>query len=294
MQFRYLVFGLLLAALIVGFNWANSLPGIPPVRLDDGRDGRVPEQATATADVQNAAGDTRQRFRLDDGGSEGSPEGGDDPASSANPLPLLNESDEWLRQQLKSATLPWLAESELVRTAATVLENASRGEVPRKFLQFLAPEGRYQVRRIGELVQVDPESYERYTPFVQTLEQFSAERAASTFELVEPLLGEAVTELGETAVSPRELAFAALEIALDTPRSDATAALKQPKVMFTYADEELEKLRPIQKQLLRMGPRNLQRIRLWLEDFGLALAGGSVPAGTSAISEELDIESDGP
>ena len=281
MQFRFLVYGLLLAALIVAFNWANNLPGIPPVRI--GGDTPLIPHNTEAGGRTNASSRERdnQRFRLD--------EGGGDSAVVPARLPLLNESDPWVREELQDLALPWLAETELVRTAATVLENASRGEVPRKFLQFLAPGGKFQVRRAGSRFQVNAQSYERYTPFVETLEQLEPGRAAKMFRMIEPLLGEAVTELGETGVSPRELAFDALGVALETPRVDAQAVLRQPKVMYTYADDDLESLKPLQKQLLRMGPQNLQRIRVWLEDFGLALAGETVdPEEARVVDEVMD------
>ena len=43
-------------------------------------------------------------------------------------------------------------------------------------------------------------------------------------------------------------------------------------MVYTYANKELEELLPLQKQLLRLGPRNLHTLRLWLEDFGIALS----------------------
>ena len=286
MQFRYLVFGLVLAAIILGFRWVNSLPGIPPVRLTDDRS-LIEDLAPApreTSPSDNAADE--QRLRLE--------EDADAPIAQAPASPELNSSDEWVRGELQDVALPWLAETELVRTAATVLENASRGEVPRKFLGFLAPEGKFEVHRMGTLVQIDRQSYERYDPFVRTLELLTPNRAAEMFRLAEPLLGEAVRELGETEISPRELAFTALGVALDTPRVDVAAALEQPKVMYTYADEELERLVPLQKQLLRMGPTNLKTIRLWLEDFGLALAGESAPTPRGQATDWLDEDSNAP
>ncbi len=286
MQFRFLIYGLLLAALILAFNWANNLPGIPPVRID-GDQPPIPQNKAADGRTSTSSlNQDNQRFQLD--------EGSDSSVVASGVLPTLNESDPWLRQELQDLALPWLAETEMVRTAATVLENASRGEIPRKFLQFLAPKGKFQARRVGSGFQVDARSYERYTPFVETLEQLEPERAAKVFQMIEPLLGEAVGELGEAGVSPRDLAFDALEVALGTPRVDAEASLQQPKVMYTYADESLESLKPLQKQLLRMGPQNVQRIRMWLENFGLALAGGDVNSTTSQTPEldRLEEESD--
>jgi len=286
MQFRFLIYGLLLAALIVGFNWANNLPGIPPVRIDGDSDGFL-DSSDPTVDSDTAGRNSdNQRLQLDENSA--------DALADSSSLPALNQSDPWLRDELQDVALPWLAETELVRTAATILENASRGEVPRKFLQFLAPEGRFQVRRSGSRFLTDAQSYKRYTPFVDTLERLEPSRAADMFRTMEPLLSEAVGELGETGVSPRELAFDALDIALETPRVDENAVLRRPKVVYTYADETLEGLKPLQKQLLRMGPENLQRIRLWLEDFGLALAGDTpvsderAPAETSSNILDAD------
>ena len=41
-------------------------------------------------------------------------------------------------------------------------------------------------------------------------------------------------------------------------------ALLQSNVLYEYADPSLESLPPLQKQLLRMGPENLERIQVYL------------------------------
>ena len=267
MQFRYLLFGLLLAAIFVGVSWVSNQPGIPPVRMSEEEKPKfvAPSRSDNAKSQDN---DARHPFGLEDSTE-----------AEKSALPELNNSDEWVRSELSETALPWLAETELVRTAATVLENAARGEIPRKQLGFLAPKGRFQVRKIGSLIQVDPESYARYTPFVKTLQKLPPEKAAAMFKMAEPLLAEAVRELGSTGVSPRELVYTALAVALDTPRVDAATTLRQPKVVYTYASKELEDLLPLQKQLLRLGPRNLHTLRLWLEDFGIALSPSTLLEG---------------
>jgi len=85
------------------------------------------------------------------------------------------------------------------------------------------------------------------------------------------------------------LVYAALDFALATPRGIEGAALVQPKVIYKYADAELEDLLPLQKQLLRMGPANVDQVQSWLEDFGTALVPGLsdaswvVPAETESL-----------
>ena len=260
MQFRYLVMGLLLAAAFAGGHWVWNQPGITPVRLP-GAGFKVPEA------VRGLPPDEQRGLEL-----PVSEPTVDIVEAESEGLPPLNESDTWFRDQLADVATPWLAETELIRTAATVLENASRGELPRKFLGFLAPTGKFGISGSGAQRQMDPASFERYDSFVGALEMLPPERAAEFFRTIEPLLAEAVRELGTRSGSPRELAYLALNTALATPRTDGTDRLVQPKVLFKYADEELESLLPLQKQLLRMGPDNLERVRIWLEDFGLALS----------------------
>ncbi len=196
-------------------------------------------------------------------------------------LPILNDSDDWVRQQLADTPVPWLVQTELVRTSATVLENAARGEVPRRLLDFLTPQGKFATNSDGGRVVADAASFVRYDGFVASLTSLPAVRAAQLFGLVEPLLSEALRELGGDATgkvaTPRELAHAALGVALATPEGVIDAALVRPKVVYKYADETLEKLLPLQKQLLRMGPANLQKVLVWLRNFRAALSPGLKP-----------------
>jgi len=168
-----------------------------------------------------------------------------------------------------------------------VLENAARGQVPRKYLGFLAPKGKFEASPSRGTLSIAQSSYRRYDDFVATLQTLPPDRAAGLFGTLEPLLDEAVRELGVEDSSARELAYRALALALDTPRLDGKQKLIQPKVMYTYADAELEELPPLQKQLLRMGPENLHSLRLWLEDFGVALSPSEFLSMQRAMQREL-------
>jgi hypothetical protein len=60
-------------------------------------------------------------------------------------------------------------------------------------------------------------------------------------------------------------------ILLSTPTVDGSERLKPKGIGYGYADERLESLTPAQKQLLRMGPRNVRVIKTKLRDIALAL-----------------------
>jgi hypothetical protein len=179
-------------------------------------------------------------------------------------LPALDESDPFVREQvgaLSERLADWLAQEDLVRRFAVVLDNAARGEIPVRQIAFLAPASKYPVRTEGERTFVDPAGYGRFDPFVDTVLSVPPEQAAALLRTLAPLLREALAELGVARPDPLAAVRAAIRQALLTPEVPAAIELVQPKVLYKYADPALEALPPLQKQLLRMGPANLERVK---------------------------------
>ncbi len=58
---------------------------------------------------------------------------------------------------------------------------------------------------------------------------------------------------------------------LATPVVPTPIRLKQPKVLYTFADPELEKLSEGQKIMLRMGEANAEHVRAKLTDIRAAV-----------------------
>ena len=46
----------------------------------------------------------------------------------------------------------------------------------------------------------------------------------------------------------------------------------KPRVMYLYADSEIESYSPVEKQLLRMGPQNAEKLKLALAQYRERLA----------------------
>lgn len=181
-------------------------------------------------------------------------------------LPSLNDSDEFMRERLAEGSLPevWVGREDLVRRMAVVVENARRGEIPRRQLSFLAPEGKFQVREAGEALYVDPISYSRFDKYLVMLESVPPESMASLLTDAYPLFDEALRELGtRDTLLPQVLT--AIDQVLAVPVLRGEVELVQPKVFYEYADPALEGLSPLQKQVLRMGPDNVTRLQGYLK-----------------------------
>lgn len=194
-------------------------------------------------------------------------------------LPPLNQSDAFLRDRLGELGMPanWTVEEELVRRLATVLASSARGDYPRRQLGVVALGAPFGVlERDGRLIP-DPANQARYAALLSTLEAIDPRLAARLLRFVLPLVDEALAELGSSSGAEPLLA-AGLRWVLDVPVLTEPPELVRPNVFYAYADPELERLKPLQKLVLRSGPENVLRIQAWVREFAAAL--GVSPAAS--------------
>lgn len=180
-------------------------------------------------------------------------------------LPPLARSDAFIRERLEAFGLPaeWVGQDDLVRRLAVVTDAVTRGEWPRRPLRFLQAPGPFRViERDGKLYP-DPRNATRYEPDLELLESIEPAATARFLELIEPLLGEALAELGLTTSGDLALREA-IDAVLETPVEPGPYALVQPKVFYEYADPAVEARAPFEKQLLRLGPENAARLKTYL------------------------------
>ncbi|WP_278373940.1 DUF3014 domain-containing protein, partial [Idiomarina abyssalis] len=91
------------------------------------------------------------------------------------------------------------------------------------------------------------------------------------YELFKPLVQEAYAEIGYPESDFDNTLLDAIEVALDTPVPDGLVQVEDDSVMYTFADDSYESLPAAQKQLLRMGPDNIQRVKDKLREIRRAL-----------------------
>ena len=275
--------GLLVLAALCGMVWWTSrdvTPEPPSLLAAKEPPARTSTAATppATQAPSVAAVDEAQ-----DAGIGAEPVPAACPAVSAPPPPNLVESDGFVRERLTciGALAPlWLEEDDLARRAAVLLENAKTGRVPRRQMAFMALETPFKAMRHGEGTYVDPASWRRYDHTTDVLTCMNPARAAALVRTFEPLLVAALSELGVATEGAGDHIDAALAQIEATPLPPGRVPLVRPKALYEYADPALEALPPLQKQLLRMGPANLARLKDYARQVRAALA---VPVDCPAV-----------
>lgn len=212
------------------------------------------------------------------------------PAAAPPPedLPALDDSDAWARRLATGfASHPeltrWLARAGLVRTLTVVVRNVADGETPRPHLGFLAPaQGFRSLRRPGGRLVPDPAGFAGYDRFADAIASIDATAAVAAFRVAEPLFDAAHRDLGQPEGRFREALDQAIAALLAVPVPPDDAAVLAHATVYRWADPRLERLTPAQKQLLRIGSRNVRLVQAKLRELRAALDAAAASAAHPA------------
>ncbi|MFT7220590.1 MAG: hypothetical protein ACI8Z1_002209 [Candidatus Azotimanducaceae bacterium] len=197
-------------------------------------------------------------------------------------LPLLDESDQLIRDGAVSLTRheginPWLGPNELIRKFVAFADNVAHGQVAKAPVRALAPEGAFLVRPLPlsspgiERFELDKVSFDRYDRITEIVISVDQRRAAEFYHLLKPLVQEAYGELGYGDKPFDEVFFQSIGQILEAPIIEDQIVLVRPSVMYRFEDENLENLSALQKQMIRMGPRNTRLIQAKVREIELEL-----------------------
>ena len=92
------------------------------------------------------------------------------------------------------------------------------------------------------------------------VEQVPVGRLAQLLREIDPLVRISLRQLGLSG-APESILLGAFDRILSMPRLPSRIELVQSTVVFEFADPSLESLPEFEKQLIRMGPRNLERLQ---------------------------------
>ena len=190
-------------------------------------------------------------------------------------LPPLDASDTLVRTLVQGLTespavMAWLPTTGLIRNFTVVVANVAEGVTPARHLKVLRPSAPYRVTTRDGSITTDPRSYDRYTTIADAIASVDPAGAARLYATLKPRIEDAHRDLGSADKFDLTLERAIVTL-LGTPAIDGSERLKPKGIGYGYADERLESLVPAQKQLLRMGPRNVRVIKARLRDIAVAL-----------------------
>ncbi|MBT7752654.1 MAG: DUF3014 domain-containing protein [Porticoccaceae bacterium] len=182
------------------------------------------------------------------------------------PLPTLDTSDEFVRERIvlmsnKAEINSWLATDDLIRRTASYLDGLSRGIILGKIFPLSSPQSSFATHNEGDVIWLNAGNYERYNTTVAVLASLNMNSMAQMFHFARPLLESAFREMGYKPRQVDGILLTAIDQVLNTPIIVEPISLTRDSVAYKYADMSLESLTPLQKQLIRTGPENTQRLQ---------------------------------
>jgi len=195
-------------------------------------------------------------------------------------VPPLVDSDEWLQRIVNQISshpqlAEWLVTPELIRGFVVVVDNVAEGASPAKHLDMAAPEGKFGVRETDDRIFIDAASYDRFDLLIDVIESLDTDGTAELYAAIRPLCEQAYADLGYPGEDFDATLRRAIQRVAATPVVDGPIELERKVTAYEFADPELEDLSPAAKQLLRLGPENLERLQTKLRYLARAIGLGS-------------------
>ena len=192
-----------------------------------------------------------------------------EPEPEVATLPALNDSDTMvvakIDEYLSDSVMSLLVTDDVIRRGVVFIDNLAQGKVAKKHNPVIRPQESFSVTE-GDILTIDPNSYERYTPYVKIFTSMSAAQVVRMFEEYQPLINDAYTEIGYGDDEFKQTLNDAIDLLLDTPEPEGALPLLRDSVTYQYAFSEWEQLPAAQKQLLRMGPDNMKKVKAALRN----------------------------
>jgi len=202
-----------------------------------------------------------------------------EPVVVENPLPLLDESDEWLKIKLPELTwrkelLKLVIDEDMIRRFVVFTDNFAQGTLAYEHSPFTLPKSKFSPNsNVDSSVndksamsantwQWNESSTKRFNLYVDLLRSMDSENLVLWYHEMKPLIDEAYAELGYGDEDFTNTLQDAITRVLDMELpSKEKMQLTRPSVMYQFSDPALESLPETDKLLLRLGKDNLLVIK---------------------------------
>ena len=188
-----------------------------------------------------------------------------EPPANAPALPTLADSDRLINDTVaglygRDAFTRFFHADGLVRRFVATVDNLPRKTAAVRLMPVKPVPGAFAVKAGAGDFTVAPDNAWRYRPYVVAMETADAKRLVAAYVRFYPLFQSAYRELGYPDAYFNDRLVVAIDDLLAAPDADA-ATLTQPKVVYEFADADLEQRSAGQKIMMRMGTGNATRVK---------------------------------
>src|SRR5450631_1649583 len=194
-----------------------------------------------------------------------------DSAPASPPLPALADSDPALGSALaatfgKASFEQFFVPETIVRHLVATIDNLPRKQVASRLLPVKPVPGPMRTTDQDANLAIASDNAARYSPYVQLVNLVDSKKLVAVYIQYYPLFQQSYAELGYPSRYFNDRVFEVIDHLLLTPDVTGPIALTQPKVLYEFADPQLQELSAGQKILVRMGPDNEARVKVKLRE----------------------------
>jgi hypothetical protein len=187
------------------------------------------------------------------------------PAETAS-LPSLEMSDTSMRAALdalfgRENFEAFFHPRDIVRRIVATVDNLPREKVAQRLLPVKGAAGPFLLAGEGENRTIGAGNAARYQPYVALAESVDAGKLVAAYVHAYPLFQQAYRELGYPTEYFNDRLVQVIDHLLAAPVVEGPVRLVQRKVLYEFADPELEGLSAGQKVMIRIGPENAARLK---------------------------------
>lgn len=184
-----------------------------------------------------------------------------EPVSVKEPLPEVENSDQLLSQALQPlmGSDLWrflFLPDMIVRHIVATVDNLPRSEVSTKVWPVRSAGSWMQTENNGGELQIAASNAQRYAQYVELVQKIDVKKLADVYRQFYPLFQRAYVQLGYPEGYFNDRLVVAIDDLLAAPEPTESPSLVQNKVLYQYADPDLESRSAGQKVMLRIGPDN--------------------------------------
>jgi hypothetical protein len=185
-----------------------------------------------------------------------------------------------LREVFDGKLADWLIPDKLMRRLVATVDNLSRNVRVEPLRPLRAPSTPFAVERETldaaagtERITISPANAARYDAIVGLFAGVDTARAVAAYRRIYPQLQQAYEDLGYPGRYFNDRVVQVIDHLLDTPEPQGPILLEQPKVLYRFADADLESRSAGQKLLLRIGVDHERTIKNKLREIRALIAG---------------------
>jgi hypothetical protein len=198
--------------------------------------------------------------------------------TETKPLPALMVSDTTMQNVLADLFGPAslgkvFYEDAIIHRFVTTVDNLPRKTASSRNLPVKPIAGPLATSSKDDNMSISAENASRYTPYVRMAESIDAKSLVSAYVHFYPLIQQDYRDLGYPKGYFNDRLIEAIDDLLAAPELKGPLQVVQPKVLYQYADPELEARSAGQKIMMRMGNENAAKVKAKLQEIRRELTG---------------------